>query len=103
MTPEHIENDASGLLAEIEARFSAAAISLRVTRDEKGFTVDLIGLDSGATVWPRYTGPHQTEMIAVVAAEQRWLAEEIGAGTVIGNTYAEKAEERLRRWRQDKP
>lgn len=35
--------------------------------------------------------------MAILAAEQRYLAEEVGSGSLIGHTYAEKAAERLRR------
>ena len=36
-------------------------------------------------------------ILAALAAEQRYKAEEIGSGTVLGRTYLDKARERLRR------
>jgi hypothetical protein len=36
-------------------------------------------------------------VLAVLAAEQRWLVEEQGRGSVPGDTYVDKARESLRR------
>ncbi|MEV0719271.1 hypothetical protein [Asanoa sp. NPDC050611] len=41
--------------------------------------------------------------MAILSAEQRYLAEECGGGTVPGATYLEKAHERLRRWEESLP
>jgi hypothetical protein len=38
------------------------------------------------------------QTLALLAAEQRYLVEEVGRGSVGGADYADKAEERLRRW-----
>jgi hypothetical protein len=37
------------------------------------------------------------ELTAVLAAEQRYLVEQVGSGSVRGETYVEKARERVRR------
>lgn len=51
----------------------------------------------GSVTWPEYaTGA--SEILALLAAEQRYLVEEVGKGSASGATYADKAEERLRRW-----
>lgn len=61
--------------------------------------VDLAFPD-GRTAWHSFaSGPD--ELTAVLAAEQRYLAEEIGGGTVPGETYLDKARERIRRARSD--
>jgi len=37
------------------------------------------------------------DLTAVLAAEQRYLVEQVGSGSVRGETYAEKARVRVRR------
>jgi hypothetical protein len=64
-----------------------------------GFLVDIAG-PRGDVAWPAYaSGP--SPLLAVLAAEQRYRAEELGQGTVPGGTYAEKAVERLHRWERE--
>lgn len=86
--------DGDGLLDEVERRIAPLAVSVR--RDADEFVADLTR--DAVVVWPNYaSGP--THVLAVLAAEQRFLAEQVGSGTVNGRTYLDKAEERLRRWR----
>ncbi|SDZ46368.1 hypothetical protein SAMN05421684_5317 [Asanoa ishikariensis] len=67
-----------------------------VSLDGDAYRVDL-GRPDGTVVWPLFMrGPDP--LLAVVSAEQRYLAEERGGGTVRGASYLDKARERLRRW-----
>lgn len=64
--------------------------------DGATFVAELSGAD-GRVIWPHYAaGP--TESLAYLAAEQRYLVEEVGRGSLNGASYLDKAEERLRRW-----
>lgn len=67
----------------------------RTRHGENVVVVDLTRYD-GTVLWPNYaTGPD--ELLALLAAEQRYLVEEEGRGSVVGATYLEKARERVRR------
>jgi hypothetical protein len=67
--------------------------------DDEGWVVD-IARDDGTVVWPDFGGgPHPLR--AVLEAEQRYLVEEVGSGSVPGRTYLAKANERLRRYDAD--
>src|ERR1700683_2804889 len=96
-------------VAEVEAMFAAKGLSLSVEpRDGStivphsalssayGFWVDLVNLRTGEVQIQNY-GSGPSELLAVMATEQRWLAEQEGSGSMPGDTYVEKAEERLRR------
>lgn len=61
-----------------------------------GVAVDLVG-DVNPAIELRGYGLGPDSVLAVLAAEQRWLVEEEGRGSVAGETYVEKAKERLRR------
>jgi hypothetical protein len=64
-----------------------------------GFTAHLVH-DDGTIAWPDFAaGPDR--LLALLAAEQRYLVEERGSGSVSGRTYEDKASERLRRWRME--
>ncbi len=56
------------------------------------YWVDLVSRRTGDVVARSYgSGPSPT--LAIVATEQRWLAEQDGAGAVSGTTYVDKAAE----------
>lgn len=59
--------------------------------------LDLLRSD-GTVLWPDYASG-RSEMMAILAAEQRYLTEQVGSGSTPGSTYADKAAERLRRHR----
>jgi hypothetical protein len=40
---------------------------------------------------------------AVLAAEQRCLVEQVGSACLLGRTYVDKANERIRRYRETRP
>ena len=85
-------DDLTRLLDEVTERLGP--ISLR--RDGDTFVAELIR-DDGTIYWPNYAhGP--SEVLATLAAEQRFLVEDLGVGSVSGATYLDKARERLRRW-----
>lgn len=80
------------VVREATAVLAPLAISLR--EDENDVVADLAR--DGVVVWPNYAvGPD--DVLATLAAEQRYLAEERGSGTVPGVTYLDKARERLLR------
>jgi hypothetical protein len=67
-----------------------------VHRDGETFVAELARED-GTIFWPNYAhGP--SDVLAVLAAEQRFLVENQASGAVSGATYVDKARERLRRW-----
>ena len=57
--------------------------------------VDLTAAD-GSVLWPNYANGSD-ELLAVLVAEQRYLVEHEGRGSVRGATYLDKAHERIRR------
>jgi hypothetical protein len=63
-----------------------------------GWHVDLVSLD-GELIWPDYA-VHEDHLHAALCAEQRYLVEQVGSGSLPGATYADKAEERIRRWQE---
>lgn len=90
------EEAAHALIAE--ARRHVRPLDLAARRlPEGGFAADLL-MDDGRVAQRVYgSGPNQ--LLAILAAEQRYLAEQEGGGTVRGATYLEKARERVRRGR----
>ena len=81
------------LMAEVRSLVSP--LGLRARADGTTVIVDVLRCD-GSVMWPDYAqGPD--ELLAVLAAEQRYLVEEEGRGAVSGATYLDKARERLRR------
>jgi hypothetical protein len=60
-----------------------------------GFSADLVPDDGRVAVADYGAGPG--ELIAVLAAEQRYLVERVGRGCVRGATYFDEAHERIRR------
>jgi hypothetical protein len=65
-----------------------------------GFTAHLVH-DDGTIAWPDFAaGPDH--LLALLAAEQRYLVEERASGSASGRTYEDKARERLRRWRMER-
>lgn len=92
------DDDADQLLDEVAMIVAPLTIALR--RDGGRIVAELARAD-GTIMWPNYAdGP--TEVLATLAAEQRFLVEDRGLGAVAGATYLDKARERLRRW-QDHP
>jgi hypothetical protein len=80
---------------------AGTGLSFHVRGNGDAFSVDIVRGD-GTVVWPDYaSGPDP--LLAIVSAEQRYLAEECGGGTVRRATYLDKARERLRRWEQSHP
>ena len=58
--------------------------------------VDIVTL-KGDLLWSDY-GAHSDQLHAILCAEQRYLVEQVGAGSVRGSTYLDKADERIRQW-----
>jgi hypothetical protein len=57
------------------------------------FIADLVR-DDGTLIWPRFaSGPDA--LLTLLSAEQRFLTEEVGSGSVPGDSYEDKARERL--------
>jgi hypothetical protein len=87
------------LIANAQATFGAG-LRPEVEPAGGGFTAHLVG-DDGTIAWPDFAaGPDR--LLALLAAEQRYLVEERGSGSVSGRTYEDKARERLRRWRMER-
>jgi hypothetical protein len=83
-----------------EAALTVAPLVIKLRREGDTCVAALAGED-GKILWPNYAdGPD--EVLAMLAAEQRFLVEDRGSGAVSGATYLDKARERLRRW-QDGP
>jgi hypothetical protein len=81
------------LLADVAKTFDPLIASVRLEGDS--VVVDIAGAD-GTVIWPNYSsGPD--DLLATLAAEQRYLVEEVGAGSVSGASYLDKARERARR------
>jgi hypothetical protein len=78
-----------------EARANVAPLDIAVRPTVEGFAADLVGTDGKLAVAEYGAGP--TELLAALVAEQRYLAEQVGHGTVAGATYLTKAAERVRR------
>jgi hypothetical protein len=94
-----MNRDTEGLLRQVGQLFTRAGLALSVRPEGVEFVVDLIGRD-GTTFWPNFAkGPDR--LVALVIAEQRYLVEEVGSGSMPGEVYLEKAKERLRRWQED--
>lgn len=74
-----------------------APITAGVRAEGDGVVIDLFRTD-GTVLWPDYASG-ATEVLAILAAEQRYLVEQVGAGSMPGATYNDKAAERLRRHR----
>lgn len=78
-----------------EASASVSPLSIRVRPLADGYVAELVSAD-GSILWPDYARGSD-ELLAALAAEQRFLVEERGAGSVAGSSYLDKAHERLRR------
>jgi hypothetical protein len=90
----------AALLAEVQEHVKPMRISARPSGD--GFSADLLRADGHVVVAMYSDGPD--ELTAVLSAEQRYLVEQGGAvRCVSGATYLDKARERIRRARQDRP
>jgi len=83
----------SALLDEAQQHVSPMRIAARRVAD--GFAADLVAIDGRVAVAEYGAGPD--ELLAVLVAEQRYLVEQKGRGSVTGATYLDKARERLRR------
>ena len=80
------------LLDEVRQRLGRV-----VVRQDGNVFIAELARDDGSVSWPNYAhGPD--EVLATLAAEQRFLVEDEGRGAVVGDTYVDKARERLRRW-----
>ena len=82
----------AGLLAEAQDHVAPLRIVARPVGD--WFAADLAA-DGRVAVAGYGSGPD--ELIAVLVAEQQYLVEQVGRGSVVGATYADKARERVRR------
>jgi SAM-dependent methyltransferase len=72
------------------------AVVVAVRQDGDTFVAELARED-GTIFWPNYAhGPN--EVLAVPAAEQRFLVGDQASGAVSGATYVDKTRERLARW-----
>jgi hypothetical protein len=91
--------DEPGLLEQVQRSVAPFRVVSRAAGD--GFVADLVFTD-GRVTGPAY-GRGPDPVLAVLAAEQRYLAEQIGRGSVSGATYQDKARERLRRWTELTP
>jgi len=83
----------AGLLAEAQDHVAPLRIVARPVVD--GFAADLVAADGRVAVAEYGSGPD--ELTAVLVAEQRYLVEQVGRGSVGGATYSDKARERVRR------
>ena len=94
---------------EVQAMFAAKDLSLCVEQRDGStivprsapsygyrFWVYLVSVRTGDVQMRNY-GSGPSELLAIMATEQRWLGEQEGSGSMPGDTYVEKAEERLRR------
>jgi hypothetical protein len=81
---------------EVERWFEQQGFVVVTRGTPDGVAVDLVG-EVNPEVELRGYGFGPDSVLAVLAAEQRWLVEEEGRGSVAGETHAEKAHERLRR------
>ena len=72
----------------------------RVEQDGEGWRVD-IAREDGTVAWPDFGGGPDP-LRAVLEAEQRYLVEQVGSGSVSGRTYLDKANERLRRFEAER-
>jgi hypothetical protein len=88
--------DVSGLLDEVVSLFKPLVLSVR---PEDAHFVAEISRPNGTIAWPDFA-MGSSELLAMLAAEQRFLVEQEGKGSEPGATYAEKAQNRLRRWLQ---
>jgi hypothetical protein len=86
------------LAQQAQAIVAGIGLSFHVHGYGDAFSVDIVRGD-GTVVYA--SGPDP--LLAIVSAEQRYLAEECGGGTVRGATYLDKARERLRRWEESLP
>ena len=83
----------------VERWFESHGFRVETRASPDGVVVDLVGNVNPDVILQHYASA-PTAVLAVLAAEQRWLVEEQGSGSVRGETYVEKAEERLRRARE---
>ncbi len=67
--------------------------------EDDGWHVDLGNLQGDLI--RRDSAIHDDQLHALLCAEQRYLVEEVGAGSVPGETYRDMAEERIRGWREN--
>ncbi|MGI8777551.1 MAG: hypothetical protein ACR2LJ_09230 [Acidimicrobiales bacterium] len=90
------------LLSEVGAMFAASGFTIAAREEIDEWVVDLVSRRTGdvvAALW----GGGPTRSLAVLVAEQRWLVEQVGSGSIAGATYVDKARERLRRWIDETP
>jgi hypothetical protein len=76
---------------EVEGWFEQQGFVMTTRGTPDGVAVDLVG-DINPAVELRGYGLGPDPVLAVLAAEQRWLAEEEGRGSEAGETYVEKAQ-----------
>ena len=87
------DDDLAGLIDEVTSTLAPLAVSLRLDGDS---VVADLAREDRTILWPNYAdGPN--EVLATLAAEQRFLVEDRASGAVSGATYLDKASERLRR------
>jgi hypothetical protein len=92
--PVIAESSHSGLIRDAQAAVALCVLGCR--QEGPNFVAQLQRAD-GSVIWPDYaTGA--TKTLALLAAEQRYIVEEVDRGSVSGADFAGKAEERLRRW-----
>ncbi len=89
-------NDEERALFEDAQKLYPNDLRARAHAEGDAWVAELIKVD-GTVVWPVYAHG-RSELLAVLAAEQRFLVEDAGDGALPGRSYADKAEERLRRW-----
>ena len=98
MTGDEIEaveaRDRAALLAEAQEHVRPLRLAARAVDD--GFVCDLLAAGGTRVAVAEY-GAGPDELLAVLVAEQRYLAEQEGRGSVRGSTYLDKARERVRR------
>jgi hypothetical protein len=87
---------AKGLSLSVERRDGSAIVPRSAPSHGYGFWVDLVSVRTGDVQMRNY-GSGPSELLAIMATEQRWLVEQDGSGAMPGDTYVEQAKERLRR------
>jgi hypothetical protein len=78
-----------------EAVHPVAPLTIVSRATPEGFATDLAFVDGRVAVADHGSGPD--ELTAVLVADQRYLVEEVGHGSISGETYLDKARERIRR------
>jgi hypothetical protein len=84
-----------GLRLSVDRRDGLTIVPSDAESSDHDHWVDLVSLETDQVTMANY-GSGPSEILAIMATEQRWLVEQEGSGSASGQTYVEKALERLR-------